>query len=186
MVSATNHALLSLKSEITTSAHISGIESRMENLSKINLLFQSVVNEYHEALRTFKFDAALDNAVGYVHAASNGQTYVVNDTGDASTNSAASELLPQYPDLMFLVDSVDALVRSIAFYKSNAQFSLKNDGRVAGNVSCSKRNIVIAVLAAIAAIIIIAAAASMSGRRTSAAISTSGSGTSSGYRLRKK
>ena len=157
MVSATNHALLSLKSEITTSAHISGIESRMENLSKINLLFQSVVNEYHEALRTFKFDveytfgkdmlvkvptaseadinAALGNAVGYVRAARNGQIYVVNETGDASTNSAASELLPQYPDLMFLVDSVDALVQSIAFYNANAQFSLKNDGRVAGNVS---------------------------------------------------
>ena len=164
IVSETNATLLSLKSDISTSAHIDGIHTRVNRLSNIHLSFQSVVNEYHTALKKYQYDveqafgrairlkspkasegeinAALANAVGCARSLHVHWFQVPQEAGDANTNSIAKELLPKYPDLILLVDSVDALLRRIAFYSTNVQYTI---GGMAGGVvqpeGCSTRRI---------------------------------------------
>ena len=181
IVSETNAALLSLKSDISNSAHINGIQTRVNRLSNVNMSFQSVVNEHHTALRKHQSDieqafgrdillqspkvseaeinAALANAVECARSSHVDHSIIVmQEVGDASTNSIAKELLPKYPDLLFLVDSVDALLQSIAFYNNNVQYRV--GGMVGGGViqpdSCPPQRICGVFLTLIIGIIIIA------------------------------
>ena len=145
IVSETNATLISLKSDIATSAHVDGIETRVCKLTNVNLSFHSVLNEHHVALRKYQYDveqtfgldirsrspnapetdikAALGNAVEYARASNPLHSIIGGEAGDASTNHIAKELLPKYPDLIFLADSLDALTQSIAHYNTHVQFS---------------------------------------------------------------
>ena len=63
-----------------------------------------------------------------------GGTIIGVETGDAYTNSIGKELLfVGYMDLVLLVDSIDAVLSSIAFSSNNAQFivDIATGGRTA-------------------------------------------------------
>ena len=191
IVSETNTTLLSLKSDIATSAHINGIETRVNRLSNVNMSFQSVVNEYHTALKKYLHDveqtfgrdillqspnaseadinAALANAVEYARSSHvDHSTIVMQEVGEASTNSIAKELLPKYPDLLFLADTFDALIQSIAFYNNNVQYTF---GGTVGGVavpldSCSPQRVGGGLFVLLIIIIIIAVLVSRSNPST--------------------
>lgn len=190
IVSETNKTLLSLKSDLASSSHVNGIQTRMNRLSNVNLSFQTVVNEHHNALRKYQSDveqafggdirsrspnasetdinAAIANAVEYARASYVNHTVIVVEAGDPVTNSVAKELLPQYPDLMFLVDSIHSLVQSIAFYNTHAQYIVGGGVGVVGGVVqpdvCSTQKICGGIFSFIILIIVIATVVSRANR----------------------
>ena len=63
--------------------------------------------------------AAIRNAVAYARASNISQTVIAVETCDAYTNRAANELLPKYPDLIFLTETIETLRQSIVFYNTH-------------------------------------------------------------------
>ena len=182
IVSETNKTLLSLKSDLASSSHVNGIQTRINRLSNVNLSFQTVVNEHHNVLRKYQSDveqafggdicsrspnasgtdinAAIANAVEYARSSYVNHTVIVVEAGNPVTNSIAKELLPKYPDLMFLVDSIHSLVQSIAFYNTHAQYIVGGGVGVVGGVVqpdvCSTQRIRGAIFSFIIFFIVIA------------------------------
>ena len=182
IISETNSTLLSLKSEIHSFAHVAGVEERMTMLGNVNISFQSVVNEHHNALRKYLSDveqalgrdirsrspnaseadinAALGNAVGYARSSNFPHSVIVVEAGNAYTNGVGKELLPKYPQLIHLADSLDALLQSIAFYNTHAQYIVGGGVGVVGGVVqpdvCSTQRICGAIFSFIIFIIVIA------------------------------
>ena len=135
IVDQTNAFLQALKAEIDTSANINGTDTRMERLRNVHWSFQSAVINYQIALRKYKsdiesafrgdvlaklpvastieIDAAIANAVGLSRTVEGGYAMAVQEIGDAKTNSVAIEIMPKYPDLIILVETLDALMRSL-------------------------------------------------------------------------
>lgn len=92
------------------------------------------MNEHHNALRKYLSDveqafgrdirsrspnaseadinAAIANAVEHKRASSFNHTIIDVETGNAYTNSIGKELLPNYLELVSLVDSIDVLLQS--------------------------------------------------------------------------
>ena len=161
IVSETNVTLVSMKSDIGTSSHVIGIEGRTNLLDNVNVSFHSVINEHHIALckyqsnveQTYRQDirsrspnasqadinTALGNAVEYARSSNVSHTIIGVEPGYAYTNRAAKELLPKYPDLIFLADTIESVQQSIAFYTSDAQFTARRGvgGHAAGSgVGC--------------------------------------------------
>lgn len=137
IVSETNATLHSLRLAHITSLHVKGIKARMYSLGDVNKSFRNVVSVYQSALRDYLSDVEhvfgrdirlrsstaserdISVAIGkaYEHAGSAWYKLIdMEEEGDAYTNGIAIELLPKYPDVMFLVDSRDALLDHISFY----------------------------------------------------------------------
>ena len=189
IISETNSTLLSLKSEIHSFAQVAGVEERMTMLGNVNISFQSVVNEHHNALRKYLSDveqalgrdirsrspnaseadinAALGNAVGYARSSNFPHSVIVVEAGNAYTNGIGKELLPKYPQLIHLADSLDALLQSIAFYNTNVQFVIgcSVGDRVVQDRGFGARRAAVSLIVVIVAIIVIASAISAYNRR---------------------
>lgn len=123
------------------SAHVIGLKDRISGLENVDLSFRSIFIELRNAFEKYESNiyeafhrdmrsrsnsfsqegikAAIRNAVAYACASNIPQTVIAVKRCDAYTNRAAKELLPRYPDLIFLPVTIETLRQSIVFYNTH-------------------------------------------------------------------
>lgn len=123
------------------SAHVIGLEDRISGLGNVDLSFCSILIELRNAFEKYESNiheafhrdmrsrsnsfsqesikAAIRNAVAYARASNVPHTVIAVERCDAYTNRAAKELLPKYPDLTFLPETMETLRQSIVFYNTH-------------------------------------------------------------------
>lgn len=150
-----------------------------ERLKATNLRFRGAVNRYLVGLKNYQYDiddkmgkeilvrvstasvedinAALENAVKYAQTTARGYPAALEERGNTFINIIAREILPKYPDLVFLVETLDDLQLSIDFYNHFVQQPVTvavGDGAVGELCNVTRAAVIIVIVTLMLAAII--------------------------------